>query len=174
MKLSQIIGILIFLILAIAIFAIVKNENKELKRGYNISTGKTETYDPDYKGFGVTQMSEESLELRKSKQRNKILMIGGGILAFIAIIFFVTKSNEDKKDPIKNLATLKDRNIITQSEYEDKLRQSKEVEQNNKILENKKKEYKKLLSELNNLKAKGILTEEEYQQKLNKIKEKTA
>lgn len=175
MKPSQIIGILILLVAVISIVVFVKNENKEVEEAYNTSTGKMETYDPETfgKGYGATRMSEERMEIRKSRERNKILMIGGGILAVIIIIFLTIKSSENKKDPSKNLAILKDKNIITQTEYEEKLEHSKNVESEKRILETKKKEYKKLVSELDNLKAKGILTEEEYQQKLIKIKEKT-
>ncbi len=176
MKPSQIIGILIFLVIGISIVVFVKNEKKEVKEAFNTSTGKMETYDPETfgKGYGVTRMSEESMEIRKSKERNRILIIGGGIFAIVFIIFFVTKSSEDKKDPEKNLAILKDKNIISQAEYEEKLSQSKIVENEKRIQEAKRKEYKKLVAELDNLKAKRILSEQEYQEKLIKIKEKTA
>ncbi len=176
MKPSKIIGIVIFLVIGIAVVVFVKNENKEVKKAFNTSTGKMETYDPETfgKNSGVTRMSEESMNIRKSKERNNILMIGGGILAVIVIGFLMTKSNENKKDPVKNLEILKEKNIISQSEYDEKIEHSKKVENQKKIQESKKREYKKLVAELDNLKAKGILTETEYQEKLIKIKEKTA
>ena len=156
------------MVVGISVASLVKNENKEVKRLINSDTRKIETYDPDSRG--LRRMSEKSMERKKSKEQNKILMIGGGVLAVFVIGFLIIKSNENKKDPIKNLETLKMKNIISQSEFKEKIKQSKEIENENR----KKKESKKLVAELDNLKAKGILTEQEYQQKLIKIQEKTA
>ena len=165
MKSSRVFGFLIFLVVVITAFALVNNESKELRLPLNMSTGERETFSPYSPIDNLMRMSDEGLKIKKSKERNKILMIGGGFLSIFLIAFFLTKANEDKKDPLKNLEILKNNNIISQSEYDEKVHRSK-------IIGDKKKEFQKLLAELDNLKAKEILTDEEYQQKLIKIKEK--
>jgi len=179
MKSSQVIVIIILIVAGFSIFFFVKNQNKKVIRAIN-ENGQNEVYKPQNekaysKGFSrsVVRTTEESFEMEKSKERNKILLTGGGILVAILVVFMVVKSNENKNDPIKNLENLKQKKIISESEYQEKIEHYKKVENKNRVLESKKREYKKLVSELDNLKAKGILTEEEYQQKLIKIKEKT-
>lgn len=177
MKTSKIFGILSFLILITTLFLIFKNENKELKKAYNTSTGKMETYDPEtYGGAGgiIHEMSEESMQLRKSKERKKILLIGGGILTISLLLYSSNKTSEIKNDPIKNLEYLKNKNIISKTEFEEKRKQAEKIESEKKIAEAKNKELQKVISELANLKRQGILTEKEYQDKIKQIKDKTA
>ena len=89
-------------------------------------------------------------------------------------MYFSTKSAEDKKDPIKNLQKLKENKILTDSEFKEKVEETKKIVREQQIIKNRKKESDKLIAELNNLRKKGILTESEYQEKLIKIREKTA
>jgi len=169
MKSSKII-VTIALIIVIAIIGVfLKNKNSKFK--------DYEMY-PESKGQAYAKPSVEvqkrSYEYDKEKKNNAILKVGAGIFAVIIIGFIIAKSSENKKDPIRNLATLKDKNIISQSEYDEKIERTKEIQNERKSSEIRKREYNKLVAELENLKAKGILTEEEYQQKLIKIKENTA
>lgn len=166
MKSSEIIAI-VALIIAIAVIGIfLNNENSKFK-DFKMYPDREEYAKPSI------DVRKQMFENRKDENRNEILMVGVGILAVIIIGFIIVKADENKKDPVRNLATLKDKNIITQSEYKEKIEYSRNTEIEKRILETKKREYKKLVSELDNLRAKGILTEEEYQQKLIKIKEKT-
>ena len=71
------------MVVGISVASLVKNENKEVKRLINSDTRKIETYDPDSRG--LRRMSEKSMERKKSKEQNKILMIGGGVLAVFVI-----------------------------------------------------------------------------------------
>lgn len=168
MKSSKIILIIAIIASIVAIVVYLKNKNSTFK--------DFELYPESYGTHAKPsiEVQKNIYEFRKEEKKAKILKVGTGILAVIIIGYIIVKFSENKKDPLKNLATLKDKNIISQSEYKEKIEHSKKVEKEKRIFETKKREYKKLVSELDNLKAKGILTEEEYQEKLIKIKEKTA
>lgn len=183
MKVSQVLMIIFLIVVGITIFSFIKNEKTATSLIASIKQGKMsinayrDYTSPDQVGvanFAFSANHSNVVELVRKERNNKILSTGGGFLAVIFVVFIVVKSYENKKDPIKNLDNLKQNKIISESEYQEKIEHSKEVENNNKRIESKKREYKKLVSELNNLKEKGILTEDEYQQKLIKITEKTA
>jgi len=169
MKLSNIILTITLLIILGVIGIYVNNENSEFK--------DFEMY-PELKGQAYSlppiDVQKRTFEFKKTEKRNEILKTGGILILLSILTYGGIAIFENKKDPKRNLATLKEKNIITQSEYDEKIEHSKKVANEKKALGIKKREYKKLVSELDNLKAKGILSEEEYQEKLIKIEEKTA
>lgn len=108
------------------------------------------------------------IEEKRKEKRIKILLYGGVPILILSIFYFYLKSSEDKNDPIKNLHKLKEKQILTDSEFKEKVAEAEKKE----ILKSQKKEIDKLIAELNNLRDKGILTESEYKIKLNKIRTK--
>lgn len=171
MKVSNIILIGALIILAVVLYHFVKNENREVYRSYNISTGKHETYDPETKesGSGLIKMSEDRMNDLKSKQRKKLLVITGVLGTLIIVVFVLAKQKENRIDPIKNLDNLKEKNIISQDEYNDKIVESQRLKKLKKEEAIKEKEKKKLIEELKNLKTNGLLSEQEFSEKLEKI-----
>lgn len=179
MKVSQVIVIIMLIVVGVSAFFLVKNENRNVIQRINES-GQYETFKPENEkayseGYSrsIIRTSKESFEIDKREKRNKILFSSGGILIGFLIVFRLLKANENKNNPIKNLKNLKQDKIISESEYQEKIEYSKIIDNKKKVLQSKKKQYKKLLGELNSLKSKGILTEEEYKQKLIKINENT-
>ena len=183
MKVSQVLLTIMLIILGITIFFFIKNENRarsiieDLKNG-QVSIDDIRDYrDPDHIGVSNFSFSANhiySIELVRKENNKKILQRGGGFFVAILVVFILVRSNENKKDPTKNLEKLRQKNIISESEYEAKIQYAKNLGLEKRTLQIKEREYKKLVSELNNLKAKGIISEDEYQQKLITVREKTA
>lgn len=183
MKKSQVFRIIILLVAGIMLFSFIKNEEKASSLIESYDKGQmsisdyreyTQQVNRGASPFAFDANHSITIEIYRNKKRENILFTGGGILAVLLVSFIYVRIYENKNDPIKNLENLKLNKIISNSEYLEKIEHSKNVQNQKKILENKKREYKKLATELENLKEKGILTENEYQEKLIKIKEKTA
>ena len=96
-------------------------------------------------------LKEQLKDCQTEKLKKTGIPIIIGILVFL-MIFFLINNKKNKKNPLRNLDNLKKNNIITQEEYDEKIKKSK----NN----TKKKLNKKLIAEVENLRDKGILTEE--------------
>ena len=130
------------------------------------------SYDEDYNRYRYWERNDYSNSVNNisdeeaNKKMNAPYINAGMIGVILVILFFVLKINEDKTDPIKNLERLKDNNLISESEFEEKI----EITKNIKYEKYKIKKQNKLIKEITNLKEKGILTELEFQDKLEKIK----
>lgn len=136
-----------------------KNDNYGSYNNYN----KYQYYQRQENGNTLVN----SISEKKAKQIKNAPKINGAIIGLILVIlFFVVLHYEDKNDPIKNLEELKENNLITQSEFEDKVK----IAKNKKIENIEMKKQEKLINELKNLREKGILTETEFEEKLSKVK----
>jgi hypothetical protein len=173
MKSSKVVLIISLIVGGILLFYFVKNENREVYRSYNSTSGKLETFDPESLngGSGLLRMSEERMKDLKKEERERLLLISIGFFLFLMVGFILTKNNENRNDPIKNLNSLKQKSILSQDEFNSKIKESQKIEIQNKQRAIREAEKKKLIRKLQNLKDKGLLTEQEFDDKLKKIEE---
>ncbi|TBW30007.1 SHOCT domain-containing protein [Gramella sp. KN1008] len=183
MKVSQILMIIMLTVIGITILFFIKNENRAKSIIEDLKNGQIPINDlrdyKDEKDLGVSPFAFGanhilSVEIVRKEKNNKILQRGGGFFVVILVVFMLVRSNENKKDPTKNLEKLRQKNIISESEYQAKIQYAKNLGLEKRAKQIKEREIKKLVSELDSLKAKGIISEDEYQQKLIKVREKTA
>lgn len=163
-------NLLIFIVLVVIVMAI-QNQNKKVFKARNIDTGKVEAYHEPI-GNSLYRTTEESFEKEKQENLTKMLLIGGGAILVLGFITFYLKSGEDKVDPIKNLNNLKAKEIITQTEFDQKVLEARDIESKKRIEYENEKQTKKLFSELENLKEKGIISQIEFDNKKDLIRKK--
>ena len=183
MKVSQVLMILISIVIGSTIYFFIKNEEKAKSIIADFENGKLPINEyREYKGenqYGVSNFAfganhSATIEIYRKKKNKKILQTGGGFSIAILIAFMLVKSYENKNDPKKKLEKLRQKNIISESEYREKVQHFKNFKFEKRTEEIKQREFNKLVTELDYLKGIGIISEDEYQQKLIKIKEKTA
>ena len=159
MKFSKIIIWIIVLTVAVIGFYLYKNHNGTTSEILGTNLGFVTSAEDLY----------NSLLRRKEKNQNEILIKGAIFLFIELIIYFYFKREEDKHDPLKHLANLRETSVFSDEEYKLKLETTMEVIEQGKILTKKNLEKRKITSELNSLRDKGIITESEYQEKINLI-----
>jgi len=183
MKVSNIFLIIFIIALGISSFQLIQNDSKakslieRLKNGQRpIEEYKKYTNVVNRGTYIFNEMvnHEAVIKIYQERKRKEILTTGGVISTIFFVLFIIVLLYENKTNPKKNLDSLRKNNIISESEYKDKIEETERLKIANKDIKRRKKEYEKLLTELNNLKAKGILSEDEYNEKLLKISELTA
>ena len=127
MKFSKVVIWIIVLTVSLIGFYLYKNHN-----------GTTSEILGSNLGF-VTSAEDlyNSLLRRKEKNQNAIL-IKGAIFLFIEFtLYFYLKREEDKHDPLKHLANLRETSVFSDEEYKLKLETTREVIEQEKILNKK-------------------------------------
>ena len=155
MKISNLIVVLVLLTIGISAYFVYQNNEKDVwdfhPNGVYEHMGHFKTFEQD-----------------KADARNKILLIGAGVIVLLIIIYFSVSKQEDKTDPLKNLENLKNNSIITTEEYNTKVNDARNLKEK----ENREKEKRKIIVELDNLKSKGIINDAEYLEKVKLIQAK--
>lgn len=121
----------------------------------------------------ISETLRNDIEIYRESKRERILTNFGIPFIICLLIFFIVKSSENKKDPLKNLESLKNSGVITNEEFIEKSVKSREQTAKEIKTRARNKEEKKLISELENLKNKGILNETEFKNKVQKIRNRT-
>lgn len=174
--------IIMLTVIGITVFFFLKNEDRaksiigDLENGQipiNEIRDYRDTRDLGIAPFAFSADHVQSVEIIRKEKNKKILQTGGGFFVAILVAFILVRSKENTNDPARNLEKLRQKNIISESEYKAKIQHAKNQGLEKRALQKKEREYKKLVSELDSLKAKGIISEDEYQQKLIKVREKT-
>ncbi len=148
MRVSKFILLLgVFTVIATAFF--LYENNKE-----NIGN-----LDPNFLSKGISL--GEAIENRKIV----IFLIGFSLILCLLLLYIYFVRKEDKKNPFNNLLLLKKKAILSDEEYELKVKYAKSLKQK-EISDNEKK---KILTELENLKTKGIINEAEFLEKKKMI-----
>lgn len=110
----------------------------------------------------------KTFEQDKDDARNKILLIGFGVVVSLIVIYTIIKKQEDKTDIVKILENLKHNSIITTEEYNIKINDARNLKEKTNI----EKEKQKIIVDLENLKSKGIIDDPEYLEKIKLIQTK--
>lgn len=148
MKVSQILMVIILIVIGSTTFFLIRNEKRAKSIIADFENGQMPINElRDYKDsndVGVSNFAfganhSLSVEIVRKEKNKKILLTGGGFFAAILVVFMFVRSNENKNDPIKNLKELRQKNIISESEYKEKFHHSKNVKLEKRILEMKKK-----------------------------------